>query len=658
MKSFFSKANRSLFVSSFAVAFSITSVGAPVVAAPVLSDVSNGTFETDAAGSTTITNWTTMPQRIDLGVDSIAGCKTVDTTDYSQLGSEYPSKENDLQGNGYWNWASSALDFGYTATAQDHNDTYPDSSAFDYAFRFTAEVSDGATLPDIWDNHGNENNYQRQGNVAALTSYVGSENIRVPGYVIHGPAMFSDIFVAKKSDAVTFDWAVAQTGDDYHVFAYLLNTDNCQQTEIIDQTGQFSTWKTLTAGFPTDGNYRLVFVDGSYDGSWGGVAGAGFYVDNVTLGPENECVTEQLTGGDITAKETVVRISQVGTCAWTVPAHVKKVHALIIGGGGAGGSTCNGGGGGAGGVIDLPALQVSGTLHIGIGAGAPAPTGVGDCDQSYQAQNGGNTFIDDQIAWGGGGGGSYRVDVDGIPGGSGGGGGGVQGTGAAGFSGQGFAGSNGTSAVGNPAGGGGGATGPGGAASDGVGGAGGPGFTSTISGQSVTYAAGGGGASDISGGAGGSECAGKGSDGGGVAGNATGYGCGGGGANTEASTAGAGSNGVVILRYTSVTPVRLHTSFTGFAFEKSALTSKMKKQIKAKVNANPDATNVECIGYTGFNWNKRSVAFLKKLALARAKAVCAVAKAANPTLAVKATVFKATKSQSDSARRVVVKLTN
>lgn len=49
------------------------------------SGITNGTFETGNSGDTSIGGWTTVDTRIDLGVDSIAGCATVDTSDYTTL---------------------------------------------------------------------------------------------------------------------------------------------------------------------------------------------------------------------------------------------------------------------------------------------------------------------------------------------------------------------------------------------------------------------------------------------------------------------------------------------------------------------------------------------------------------------------------------------
>jgi hypothetical protein len=60
-------------------------LGPSLAASAAASAVVNGSFEADDIGSTSITGWSSMNQAIDLGVTSIAGCVTVDTSDYTTL---------------------------------------------------------------------------------------------------------------------------------------------------------------------------------------------------------------------------------------------------------------------------------------------------------------------------------------------------------------------------------------------------------------------------------------------------------------------------------------------------------------------------------------------------------------------------------------------
>lgn len=183
-----------------------------------------------------ITGWTYLDQQIDLGVTSIAGFQTVDTSYY---GSNKCSQTND------------------------HKVTNRTPSDFDY------EIITSSTPP-----------YPREGSKALrLTSSISAAG----GHVIHGPAVFSSPFQASAGDTIYFDWTAAYGGDNYHVFGYVLNTDTGAQTEVIDATGSTSSWSTKATTITTAGTYRFVFVSGTDDYSCGGVSGASLYIDNVQV---------------------------------------------------------------------------------------------------------------------------------------------------------------------------------------------------------------------------------------------------------------------------------------------------------------------------------------------------------------------------------------
>ena len=366
---------------------------------------------------------------------------------------------------------------------------------------------------------------------------------------------------------------------------------------------------------------------------------------------------EELNGGNIGARDHVIRFT--GDCHWAVPAGVTQVQVLVVAGGGGGGADCVGGGGGAGGVNYNASFDVSGTVTVSVGSGGSAGQFIGGC-QGTQAGNGGNSSFGTLQDTGGGGGGNYLTFVDGAAGGSGGGGGGVIGHGGSGTTGQGFAGGDGNGTAGNPGGGGGGATAAGGVPGDGIGGAGGAGYSSEISGQTEIYSAGGGGASDLTGGPGGASCAGIGASGETPATNATGFGCGGGGGDGH-NPGGTGSAGIVIIRWTDPLPPvasAAQKTFTGFEFEKSTLTTPTKRAIRAFLLAHPTLGKISCTGYTGYNWFHRPGSFLKKLALKRANAVCAYAKSLRPNLVIVKKTYVNTGSKLDSARKVLIRLTN
>lgn len=99
-------------------------------------------------------------------------------------------------------------------------------------------------------------------------------------------------------------------------------------------------------------------------------------------------------------------------------------------------------------------------------------------------------------------------------------------------------------------------------------------------------------------------------------------------------------------------------NFTGFAFEKATVTTAMKTQIRAWVNANATSgfTFVSCTGYTGFNANQREAAFLQTLAETRARNICNYIHSLKNVLAVNSTQGIPGDGKSATARRVTVRI--
>ena len=64
-----------------AVSVSLPMTGASAAGGAIV----NGDFETDAVGSTVVTGWTFTNALVDLGVTSLGGCTSVDTSDYAAL---------------------------------------------------------------------------------------------------------------------------------------------------------------------------------------------------------------------------------------------------------------------------------------------------------------------------------------------------------------------------------------------------------------------------------------------------------------------------------------------------------------------------------------------------------------------------------------------
>jgi len=274
------------------------------------------------------------------------------------------------------------------------------------------------------------------------------------------------------------------------------------------------------------------------------------------------CQVQAQSGGDImrVGEYTVHTFYSSGT--FTPPVGSTEVEVLVVAGGGGGGASdtaCGGGGGGAGGLIYDPNYTLTGSVSVIVGTGGAGGTG------NLRGANGMDSSFGGLCATGGGGGGgSPGWDADGAPGGSGGGGGcsceaANAGVGGSGIPGQGYSGGRGL----NPGrgGGGGGAGAPGEHAAGDLAGAGGEGifysqFTHT--GDAGWFAGGGGGACDglsYQPGLGGPGGGGSGGTSSGSPGMANTGGGGGGGGN--GCSGGSGGSGIVIVRYRTVTCIKI-----------------------------------------------------------------------------------------------------
>lgn len=252
-----------------ALSLSFALIGSTAFA--VGASITNADFETGSPGDEAIDGWTKVESRIDLGVTEIAGCTTVDTSDYSQL-RDYAA-----------NWES---EFGLT---EDAGEPPQDPT----------EIDDGAvTLDggeswgvDLADASGFGDPFTRESQVLSLVSDMYSmdtDDIDY-GYVVHGPAVYSDPFTARTIDDLSFAWAAQDEEDDYAIVGYLLNTSSCEWTEVVDSTGEVSDgWSEATVAIPAAATYRFVFISGTFDYSFGGAAGAYLYLDDFVLAPNEE----------------------------------------------------------------------------------------------------------------------------------------------------------------------------------------------------------------------------------------------------------------------------------------------------------------------------------------------------------------------------------
>lgn len=114
------------------------------------------------------------------------------------------------------------------------------------------------------------------------------------GYgIVNGPYLVSTTAVTlNNGDNATFYWKAQGGSDAYNIFSYLLNIDTGQSILLINQTapnaGATTPWaqvsKTINTGAgDVPGNYKFVFISGSYDATGGQALGASLYVTDIII---------------------------------------------------------------------------------------------------------------------------------------------------------------------------------------------------------------------------------------------------------------------------------------------------------------------------------------------------------------------------------------
>ncbi len=107
--------------------------------------------------------------------------------------------------------------------------------------------------------------------------------------IIRGPYIVSQSTVSLTAgDSVSFQWKAEGGQDAFDVYGYLLNTSNGNTLQLLNQTGAnagaSTPWTTVSrtlSGSDPAGDYRFVFVSGSWDATGGRVWGARLLIDDV-----------------------------------------------------------------------------------------------------------------------------------------------------------------------------------------------------------------------------------------------------------------------------------------------------------------------------------------------------------------------------------------
>jgi hypothetical protein len=125
---------------------------------------------------------------------------------------------------------------------------------------------------------------------SGLSVELSSSGIRtLQGFdIVRGPAIFSNgAVVLAAGDEVSFDWRALGGGDAYDVYGYIIDINTNHIEVLLDETGADDTatspWVTESITVSQAGEYRFVFVAGTYDFTGGRLAGAQLYVDDVTV---------------------------------------------------------------------------------------------------------------------------------------------------------------------------------------------------------------------------------------------------------------------------------------------------------------------------------------------------------------------------------------
>ena len=108
----------------------------------------------------------------------------------------------------------------------------------------------------------------------------GNYFIQVGYGIVHGPAAVSDAFSAGVGDILRLDYTANFIGDDYHVAGYVFNTTTNAITLAINETGETGSGRK-SVEITQAGNYRFVFVNGSFDKTGYRGVGADMTIDNI-----------------------------------------------------------------------------------------------------------------------------------------------------------------------------------------------------------------------------------------------------------------------------------------------------------------------------------------------------------------------------------------
>ena len=143
-----------------------------------------------------------------------------------------------------------------------------------------------------------------------ITLGTGDVNTTSNGQM-HGPYIVSkEAAELVSGDRVSFQWQATGAGDRADVYAYLLDVDTGNTITLLDETASTRGSTSLTTINRTlsaeeAGNYKFVFISGSYDADGGGKLGSSLSLSNVSITQANPEARKVTTArATLTAQES------------------------------------------------------------------------------------------------------------------------------------------------------------------------------------------------------------------------------------------------------------------------------------------------------------------------------------------------------------------
>jgi hypothetical protein len=108
------------------------------------------------------------------------------------------------------------------------------------------------------------------------------------GTMMYGPYVYSNFSVCMKSgDTVSFDWKADSLTDAYRAYAYLVDIKTGNKITLLNDNSPNSTydsnWATVTTTLTSgqNGTYKIVFVCGAWDSTYGTAIDNDMFIDKI-----------------------------------------------------------------------------------------------------------------------------------------------------------------------------------------------------------------------------------------------------------------------------------------------------------------------------------------------------------------------------------------